>query len=806
MLPGRERVEQWFQARGWVPYDFQRATWDAYARGESGLVNVATGAGKTYAAFLGPLIELVDQPAAGIAIIYVSPLRAVSRDIELALRQPVAELALPLIIETRTGDTSASTREKQRERLPGILVTTPESLSLLLTHAFAAERFASLRCIIVDEWHELLGTKRGTQTELALARLRAFAPRARTWALSATLANLDEAARAACGVGSAPTVVRGGTARELQMTTLLPESAASMPWAGHLGLEQVRRVAEVLEGSRSTLVFCNTRSQAERWYGELAARLPEWGEALALHHGSLDREERERVEQGLKSGAIRAVVCTASLDLGVDFGPVELVIQLGSVKSVARLLQRAGRSAHRPGGTAVLACAPTHAFELIEIAAARDAMANGEIEARVPLDKPLDVLAQHLVTCALAGGFAPDAILNEVRTTVAYAGLTREELDWTIELAALGGKTLRAYPEYQRLAERDGRYLARDNHVARMHRMNIGTISSDTSIVLKTMTGKTLGTVEEQFVSKLKTGEIFRFGGKDLQIIKQRDLTAYVRSAPGRATVTPRWLGGRLPWSQQLSKAVRRMLHAAKHGELPWPEMVAVWPVLAIQQRLSALPALDEVLIETTATRDGTHLFVFPFAGKLVHEGLAAILALRLGRRHRATFSVSVNDYGFELLTREDFPFVSQLDAALFDPADIERDAAESINVGELARKHFRDIARVAGLVVQGYPGRRKSQGQLQASAGLIYDVFARYDPDNLLLRQARREVMEQSFEQPRLIATMARLRDAKKLVTTPARPTPLALPLLVERVGARLSTESLLERIERLKKQWQAA
>ena len=803
---GRELIEGWFTGKGWQPYAFQRATWDAYARGASGLVNVATGAGKTYAAFFGPLAELIDRPASGVTILYLSPLRAVSRDVELALSVPVSDLGLPLVIESRTGDTAQSTRSKQRERLPSVLITTPESLSVLLTHAFAAERFASLRCIIVDEWHELMGTKRGTQTELALARLRKFAPQSRTWALSATLANLEEAARAACGVGSSPEVVRGGAARELDLTTLLPESVDAFPWAGHLGLPMVSRVAEVLRRSRSTLVFTNTRSQAERWYDALATALPDWGEALAVHHGSLDRDERERVEQGLKSGAIRAVVCTASLDLGVDFGPVQEVVQLGSVKSVARLLQRAGRSAHRPGEKAVLSCAPTHAFELVEIAAARDAMAHGEIERRVPLKKPLDVLAQHLVTCALGGGFSPDALLDEVRTTAAYADLTREELDWTLDLAAEGGRTLRAYPEYKRLAVRDGLYLVRDDKIARMHRMNIGTIASDTSFVVKTMSGKPLGSIEEQFLSKLKPGEVFRFGGRDLEVVKLRDLTAYVRVATAPATVTPRWLGGRLPWSAQLSTAVRRMLHAAKHGELPWPEMEAVWPVLDVQLRMSALPAMDEVLVESTTTRDGRHLFVFPFEGRLVHEGLAAILALRLSRRHKATFSFSVNDYGFELLTHDTFPFAQELDDALFSPDAVAEDALESVNVGELAKRQFRDIARVAGLVVQGYPGRKKSAGQLQASASLIYDVFARYDPDNLLLMQARREVMEQHFEESRLVETLRRLRDAKKLVVATRRPTPLALPLLVERVGARLSSESLLERIERLKKQWQAA
>lgn len=805
-MTGRARIASWFAQQTWTPYDFQLDTWDAYARGESGLIHVPTGAGKTYAAYMGPLAECMDAPPKGIAILYVSPLRAVSRDIELALEAPIRDLGLPFTVESRTGDTNASTRERQTKRLPTVLITTPESLSLLLTHAFAAERFASLRCVIVDEWHELVSTKRGTQTELALARLRKFAPQMRTWAMSATLANLEEAARAVCGATSSPTVVRGSVTRDLALTTLLPSTVDAFPWAGHLGLRMMDPVLEVLNRSRSTLIFMNTRSQAERWYESLSSVLPDWGDKLALHHGSLGREERERVEAGVKSGAIRAVVCTASLDLGVDFAPVEEVVQIGTIKSIARLLQRAGRSAHRPQATAKMSIAPTHAFELVEIAAARDALGKGEVEVRLPLRKPLDVLTQHLVTCALAGGVDVDAIYDEVKTTVAYETLTRQELDWTVELAAEGGKTLRAYPEYQRLANRDGKLLVRDSKIARMHRMNIGTIASDASVVVKSMSHKVLGTVEEQFISRLRKGEVFRFGGQALEVVRMRDMTAYVKVATNKAQVTPRWYGGRLPMSSQLSTAVRRMLDAAKHGTYDWPEMQAVRPILETQMRLSTLPAFDEILIETTQTRDGTHLFVFPFEGRLVHEGLAAIVALRLTRLRRATFSFSVNDYGFELLTADDFPFTDLVSDTLFTPANLTRDALESVNVSELAKRQFRDIARVAGLLVQGYPGMRKTAGQLQASAALIYEVFEKYDPDNLLLAQARTEVMEQHFEESRLARTLERLQASKRVVMATKRPTPLAFPLVIERVGARLTSESLLERIERMKKQWQAA
>ncbi len=798
-----DRLRGWFKSQGWTPFPFQEEAWAAYSRGESGLIHVPTGAGKTYAAYIGPLADVAERRQKGLQVLYITPLRAVSRDVELALNAPLGVLDADIDVESRTGDTSSSVRQRQRQRLPEVLITTPESLSILLTNERAAELFASLRSVIIDEWHELMGSKRGTQVELALARLRRFAPGLRTWALSATLANLDEAARTAVGAHVTPTFISANIERPIDIQTLVPDSVDGFPWAGHLGFAMLEKVAAWLDPEKSTLLFTNTRSQAERWYEGLRFARPEWESVLALHHGSIDRDAREAVERGLKEGSARLVVCTSSLDLGVDFGPVERVVQIGSPKGIARTLQRAGRSAHRPGATCRLLFVPTHALELVEMAAAREALQRREVEARTPHRKPLDVLAQHLVTCALGGGFTREALRAEVREAASYATLTDEEFEWTLALVREGSPTLRGYPEFRRVVEHEGRFIVADTRMARMHRLNVGTITSDASVRLQYWSGGKIGSVEESYVSRMRPGDTFLFAGKKLEFCRLKDLTAYVKPAKAKATQTPRWHGSRLPLSGSLAAAMRRTLDEARRGHLDTPELAAVQPVLESQSRLSRIPARDACLAELCETRDGHHLFLYPFEGRLVHEGLAALLALRLTRLQKATFSLSVNDYGLELLTPTFFPFEEALRPALFTRERLVEDILESVNLSELARRQFRDIARVAGLVLPGLPSARKSTRQVQASSSLLYDVFAKYDPDNLLLVQARREVLEQHFEEGRLARTLARLEAIPLEVLHVRRPTPLGFPLVVERISASLSSESLLERVQRLKERW---
>jgi ATP-dependent helicase Lhr and Lhr-like helicase len=824
LASGMEALREWFSSRGWQPFTFQEEAWAAYARGESGLINVPTGAGKTYASYLGPLSDIVDEAAEGkvqgLRILYITPLRAVSRDIEAALKEPVTALGLQqrIKVESRTGDTSSSVRARQKRELPPVLITTPESLSLLLSLENSAELFAGLRAVIADEWHELLSSKRGTQTELGLARLRALAPRLRTWALSATLANLQEAARAAVGGGAADAaparIIRAEIRRPIRIETLIPSDPGRLPWAGHLGLRMLPELLAALSPERSTLIFTNTRSQAEIWYQAIRFSRPEWGDVLALHHGSIDRAERERVERGLKSGSIRLVVCTSSLDLGVDFAPVEVVVQVGSPKGVARLMQRAGRAGHRPGAECRIICIPTHAMELVEVASVRHAIAGGEIEPRAPLTKPLDVLAQHLVTCALGGGFEADALFPEVRSAWTYRTLTREEFDWALALVREGGGTLRAYPEFHKVVLKDGRYTVENKRIAQLHRLNVGTITGDATVTLRYTSGRTLGSIEESFVARLRPGERFFFAGKTLEFVRMVDLEAFVRPSRGRTNYTPRWSGTKLPISESLSEEIRRTLSSvgevietADPAAIPAdlePELRAALPMLEVQARLSRIPSGGGVLTELLKSREGHHLFLFPFEGRLVHGGLAALLALRLTRLLPATFSLSVNDYGLELLSPDPLPFQDLLTPTVLSEDRLAEDAVDSVNISALARAQFREIARVAGLVFSTYPGARKSGRQLQASSSLLFDVYSEFDPGNLLLEQARREVLERHFEESRLARTLRRLREADLIITRPERPTPLAFPLMLERFSGKMSSQTLLERLERMRLEWE--
>lgn len=800
----------WFTERGWTPFEFQKQVWEARLAGRSGLLHVPTGAGKTYGAFIGALAHAMTKPAKqGVRVLYVTPLKAVSRDIQKALDTATRGIAPFFRVEDRTGDTSQSQKTKQRANSPEILVTTPESLSLLLSHGEHAEFFGALETIIIDEWHELIGNKRGSLLELALTRLRALRPELATWALTATIANLEEAARTAVGSHrfdtaeiDEPVIVTAQIHRPVVIDSLMPAKIDSFPWAGHLGLRMSEQLLRWLDPTISTLIFTNTRSQAERWFAELKTRRPDW--TIALHHGSLDREERERVEEGIKTGTIPLVVATSTLDLGVDFGPVERVVQIGSPKGIARLLQRAGRASHRPGQPAKILFVPTHALELIEIASVRRAVAQHIVEARHPIPEPLDVLVQHLVTRALGGGFTRDEIAREIRTAASFAKTSDRDLDWTLLFITQGGASLQAYENFRRVAFEDGVYRVIDSRIARTHRMSIGTIQSDATVKLKFQRGRDIGTVDEAFVSKLKPGDKFLFSGRILKFRRMENLNAIVTLASGAATVSPSFAGGRLPYSSPLSKAVKATLSRYAEGEEDRdPEGHVIEPILEAQRRLSHLPHLDEVLVEIARTRDGDHMFIYPFEGRALHEALGAVLALRLARRTKATFSITTNDYGIELLSAEEFHYMPALDRDLLSTDRVEDDLREAMNLTQMARQKFRDIARVAGLVHPGHPSQRKNAKQLQASAGLLYDVLRRYEPDHPLIRQAETQALNELVDGDRLRETLVWLANAQKIINRVKRPTPLGFPLLVERWGSRLSTESLADRIERMKAQW---
>jgi len=823
------RVDAWFAERGWKPFAFQRDVWQAYLNGESGLVHAATGTGKTLAAWLGPVIEAaaeldghsardIERSALGtkpstrarastararttaLRVLWITPLRALAADTAEALREPLEALRIPWRVETRTGDTSPAQRARQQKRLPETLVTTPESLTLLLTREDVADVFAGLRLVVVDEWHELMGTKRGVQTELALARLRALRPDLSTWGLSATIGNLDVALHALLG-RRAPLgrIVRGVEPKDIVVDALIPPVIERFPWAGHLGTQMLPQVLQAIEEGESAIVFTNTRSQTEIWYQAILAARPDWAGAIALHHGSLERKKREWVEEGLRAGRLRCVVATSSLDLGVDFSPVDRVLQVGSPKGIARLLQRAGRSGHRPGATSRVTCVPTNALELIEVAAARDGIEARSIESRLPVTRPLDVLAQHVVTVALGGGFAPEELEDEVKSTYTYADLRDDEWQWVLDFVSSGGAALGAYPEYARVVVRDGRWIVESSFLARRHRQSIGTIVSDGHIAVQYLRGSALGSVEESFIARLKPGDRFVFAGTPLEFVRVRDMTAWVRRAPNVKGAIPRWMGSRLPMSDSLAAMLRERLGEAARGELRGPEMAALKPLFEVQARWSRIPPPDELLIERVKTREGYHLFWFPFEGRLVHEGLAALMAYRMSRIVPITFTMSANDYGFELLSVSAPPLEDALAAAILSPDALLDDVPASLNATEMAKRQFREIARVAGLVFPGLPRSGKTARQLQASSSLFFDVFRQYDPQNLLLSQAHREVLERQLESSRLGRTLERLTRARVVITEPKRVTPLAFPLLVDRTRERVSSESLSDRIRRM-------
>lgn len=738
-----------------------------------------------------------------LRVLWITPLRALATDTENSLKSAAESLGLPWLIEKRTGDTSAAIRNQQRKSLPDVLVTTPESFSLMLTRSDTLERFSNLQCIIVDEWHELLGSKRGVQTELALARVRTLKPDVKLWSLSATIGNLGQALETLVGSDALQhsVMIRSTLDKKIEIKSLIPKSMDRFPWAGHIGTRLGEQVAEVLKQFRSTLVFTNTRSQTEIWYHTLLYMMPELAGQIAVHHGSVDAKVRRWIEDQLRAGKLKCCVCTSSLDLGVDFSVVDHVIQIGSPKGNARLIQRAGRSGHQPKKPSRVTFVPTNALELVELAALRDAIKEGKIESRVPLKNSLDVLAQHVVTVAMGGGFTSPELLSEVRTTMAYRELTDQQWQWVLDFAIRGGETLRAYPDFKRIEPLGDRFVVTDKKTMREHRMSMGTIVSDASVKVKYQKGATLGSVEESFISRVSPGEKFRLGGKLLELIKIQDNAAWVKKAKGKSTTVPRWAGGRMPLSNELAEAFRTKLQQAKEGNYRSKEMQAVRPVLDLQMQWSMLPDTDQFLVESLHDRDGYHLFLYPFAGRLVHEGLAALMAFRMSQLQPISFSMAMNDYGIVLGSPTEAPLEKALQSGLLSPEGIADDIIASLNASEMTKRQFREIARVAGLIKQGYPGQQqqRSARHTQASSNMFYDVFMEYDPGNLLLKQAQREVLEQKLEQVRLTQTLVRLNASKIIFQKLIRPSPLAFPLIVDQLRDRLTSEKLSDRIKRM-------
>lgn len=793
------RLLDWFAQQGWQAFAFQREVWRRWRGGESGLLHTPTGSGKTLAAFGGALIDALEHGTAAprrLQLIWVTPLRALAADTVRALRQPIAALGLDWQVAQRTGDASARDKRLARTGRVDVLVTTPESLALLLSYADTAQQLGDLRGVVVDEWHELLGNKRGVLLQLCLARLRRLTPALRCWGLSATLGNLAQARDVLLPQAPDGAIVGGVAPRALTLETVLPAANERFAWAGHLGLAQLARVTQRLFAVSTSLLFTNTRRRAEVWHAALASVWPEASDTLALHHGSLAPALRQATEDGLRERRLRCVVATSSLDLGVDFPAVDQVLQLGSPKGLARLLQRAGRARHRPGAAATVTCIPTQALELLEYAAARRALAHGRVEARPPPRRSLDVLAQHCVTLALGGGFDADALFDEVRGTHAYAELTRDDWQAVLDFIVRGGSALENYPDFRRVQRgEDGLYRVEDRRIAYRHRLSIGTITSDGMVAVRFLRGATLGAVEEAFIGQLRRGDVFQFAGRSLSLVRLEDMTAYVRASRSRDGASPTWRGGRLPLSNELGRAVEALFARGDDS----PEWQALQPLLRLQQTLSALPGPQHLLVESLRSRRGQHLCIYPFAGRLVHDGLAAVLALRLARSTPNSFGYATNDYGLMLTGANAFAADATAIGALLQTDGLEADLAAALNLSELARRQFREIARIAGLLPPSLPGRApRSLRQLQASSGMIYDVLRRYDPQHVLLALAEREVRSQQLDVAGLAATLTDCSARPLALREPASLTPLSFPLWAESFRGHLSNEDWNTRIAR--------
>lgn len=810
---GYRIIRKWLSTKGFQPFAFQEAAWAAIANGESGLVNAPTGFGKTYSVFLGGLIRYINahpkdyrkRSRNGLQLLWITPLRALAKDIGRAMEEVIEALELPWQVGIRNGDTPMSERQRQKRQMPEILIITPESLHLLLAQKGYATALQTLQVITVDEWHELIGSKRGVQVELALSHIlpiiRENEPS--VFAISATIGNLEQARDVLLApVGKTGTIIRTDLRKKVQIQSIYPDEIEKYPWSGHLGLKLVDKIIPIIRESTTTLVFINTRGMTERWYQAILEAAPDLAGAIALHHGSIEQELRIWVEEALHKATLKVVVCTASLDLGVDFRPVETVIQVGSPKGVARFLQRAGRSGHQPGATSKIYFLPTHSLELVEAAALQTAIDQEIIESREPMLLCYDVLVQWLSTLAISDGFAADEILREIRATYCYASITDEEWQQILQFVTSGGKALQQYDDYHKLILENGLYRITSRRMAMRHRMHIGTIVSDAMLKVKFITGGYIGVIEEWFISRLTPGEVFTLAGRNLELVMIKDMTVLVRKSSSKKTIVPSWMGGRMPLSANLGKLLREQLNDALQVDAPREELRRLTPIFELQSAISHVPRANELLIEQIATKDGYHLFVFPFEGRLVHEAMAAILAWRISRIRPITFSFAMNDYGFELLSDQPIPVDDSNVYELFSTENLFADIQRSVNSTEMAKRKFRDISVIGGLVFQGYPGEHKKARHLQSSASLLFNVFQEYDSDNLLMRQAYQEVFDQQMEESRLREMLERIQQSRIVLQFPEQLTPFCFPVKVDSMRENLSSEQLEDRVRRMQLQ----
>ena len=789
---GYQVIDKWLEAKSFRAFSFQTEAWQHIINGESGLVNAPTGCGKTFSVFLGSLIQFINehpedytsQKNNGLQLLWITPLRALAKDIGRAMEEVISELGMQWKVGIRNGDTNTSERQKQKKNMPEVLIITPESLHLVLAQKNYPELFSQLRIIAIDEWHELMGSKRGVQVELALSRivnccriqnskLKIKKNDLAVWGISATIGNLEEAKEVL--LASLPTesvIIKAKLDKNIAVESILPDEIEKYPWAGHLGIKLAAKLIPIIENSKTTLIFINTRGMSETWYQTLLTVAPQLAGAIALHHGSIEQELRLWVEDALHTEKLKAVVCTSSLDLGVDFRPVDTVIQVGSPKGIARFLQRAGRSGHRPGETSKIYFLPTHSLELLEVAALKTAIKEMAIESKEPMLLCFDVLLQFLCTLAISDGFEANELFKEIKSTYCFADITENEWQEVLQHLTIGGKALQQYDEYKKVEIENGIYQITNRRIAMRHRMHIGTIVSDAMLKVKLMSGGFIGVIEEWFISRLEPGEVFTLAGRNLELVGIKDMTVMVRKSSAKKSIVPSWMGGRMSLTANLGRILRETFNKALIDE-DEIELKSLHGLFELQQQLSHIPRDNELLIEQVEDKNGFHLLVYPFEGRQVHEAMSAILAYRIGQIMPITFSISMNDYGFELLSDQPVPVDDSNVRELFTEKDLLLDIQKSVNSTEMAKRKFRDIAVIGGLIFQGMPGEKKKARHLQSSASLLFKVFDEYDPNNLLLKQAYNEVLVQQMDEIRLRQALSRISNCKIILTFPEQITP---------------------------------
>lgn len=800
----KQFLYDWFKKKSWKIADFQKKSWDYYLKGHSGLISVPTGEGKTLAALGGPLIELMSQSQKDTPtphIIYISPTKSLARNIAISLENLLEELNLPFKIYLRIGDTEAAQRRFFKKHSCDILITTPESLALLMTEQ-RKELAEHCRSIIVDEWHEFIETKRGSLLDLHLAELKRNSTDLKVWGMSATIGNLKEAAQVLTYPKKPKLVQDSELSQELNFELIIPEKQDDVSIFGFANDATISFVCSKLSSKSTQIIFTNTRKTAEVWFKKILEFKPEWESLIALHHGSLALERREQVEEGLRLGQVKVVVATSSLELGVDFPKVEKIYQVGSLKSLSRAVQRAGRALHQPGKGKNISLIPVGFFDLLEPKSLELAKTAGNIENKHPIQRPFDTLIQYILCCACNDGFKENDLYKNLKNSYAFQDLSPTEFSWCVSFVDNGGQALSAYPQYQKIECLDGTYRFKDKRLEREHKMNIGTIVDDMNMEVKFLRGQSLGRISEVFASKLQVNDIFSFAGKSLKLIQIRDAKLLVRLSKGPAKLSAGWAGAILSSSENLMEQTEQLVAEISEPS-SWDNLdldKSVLRLFKLQSERSKWPKINETLVEDYFSKEGHHIYIYTFAGSVINQGLGHILAYRISNLLERTISVSANDQGLELLSSKPLEDFKDLLPKILSTDALEHDLKESLNYKEMSRRKFREICRVSILTPVNLLRGRKEARHLQASASLLFDVFSKYDPDNLLIKQADDEVFQNQLDFRRIHKVLTKLLISKKSYIHLKKLSPFAVTLYLERIKSYVSSESLEKRLDQLK------